>query len=70
MARVREKLRTEPVEDLRLDLENGYGERPDSQPLALTETRPYAWRVITVSRDGLRYAAGPWSSFTLGRDAR
>ena len=47
----------------------GYGERPDSQPLALTETRPYAWRVITVSRDGLRYAAGPWSSFTLGRDA-
>lgn len=27
--RVARKLRTEPVEDLRLDLEDGYGERPD-----------------------------------------
>ncbi|RLZ02378.1 aldolase, partial [Kocuria tytonicola] len=31
VARVREKLRTEPVEDLRLDLEDGYGERPDAE---------------------------------------
>ncbi|WP_270240910.1 DUF6986 family protein [Kocuria marina] len=31
VARVGEKLRTEPVEDLRLDLEDGYGERPDAE---------------------------------------
>ncbi|PKZ37724.1 aldolase [Kocuria rhizophila] len=29
--RVARKLRTEPVEDLRLDLEDGYGERPDAE---------------------------------------
>jgi len=28
-ARVREKLRREPVEDLRIDFEDGYGQRPD-----------------------------------------
>jgi hypothetical protein len=48
----------------------GYGERPDSQPLALGEPRAYAWRVITVSREGLRYASSPWTSFTLGGAAR
>jgi hypothetical protein len=47
----------------------GYGERPDSQPLALTEPLAYAWRVISVSRDGLRYTAGPWASFSMARDA-
>lgn len=48
----------------------GYGERPDSQPLPLGEARPYAWRVITVSREGLRYAASPWTSFVVGGAAR
>ena len=28
---VREKLRTEPIEDLRIDLEDGYGARPDEE---------------------------------------
>ena len=31
LARVREKLRREPVEDLRIDLEDGYGTRPDDE---------------------------------------
>jgi citrate lyase beta subunit len=30
-ARVREKLRKEPVEDFRIDFEDGYGNRPDSE---------------------------------------
>ncbi len=30
-ARVREKLETEPVEDFRLDFEDGYGSRPDAE---------------------------------------
>jgi len=29
--RVREKLRREPVEDLRIDFEDGYGPRPDAE---------------------------------------
>ncbi len=31
LARVREKLAREPVEDLRIDLEDGYGTRPDAE---------------------------------------
>src|SRR6187431_52809 len=31
LARVREKLVREPVEDLRIDLEDGYGTRPDAE---------------------------------------
>lgn len=31
VARVAEKLRTEPIEDLRLDLEDGFGDRPDEE---------------------------------------
>nr|WP_141925016.1 aldolase [Haloactinospora alba] len=31
LPRVQEKLRTEPIEDLRIDLEDGYGTRPDSE---------------------------------------
>ena len=31
LARVRAKLATEPVEDLRIDLEDGYGNRPDDE---------------------------------------
>src|SRR6476661_2833570 len=31
LARVRDKLRSEPVEDVRIDLEDGYGSRPDDE---------------------------------------
>ena len=31
LARVREKLGREPVEDLRIDFEDGYGSRPDDE---------------------------------------
>lgn len=36
--RVSEKLRHEPIEDLRLDLEDGFGDRPDDEEDAVAET--------------------------------
>ena len=35
--RVLDKLRTEPVEDLRIDFEDGYGARPEGLPRALAD---------------------------------
>ena len=43
LGRVRAKLAGQPVEDLRLDFEDGYGPRPDAEPFPrLTRTRSRA----------------------------
>ncbi|WP_327292495.1 DUF6986 family protein [Streptomyces sp. NBC_01198] len=53
--RVREKLRREPVEDLRIDFEDGYGARPDAEEDAAALA---AARTVTeTTADG---AAPPW----------
>ncbi|MFI9009503.1 DUF6986 family protein [Actinosynnema sp. NPDC053489] len=52
-ARVRAKLEREPVEDLRVDFEDGYGARPDDEEDADAE------RTAHVVRDWLRDGAAP-----------
>ena len=52
-ARVLEKLRREPVEDLRIDFEDGYGARPDDEEdehavAAGRRDRPRGWRAATL----------------------
>jgi hypothetical protein len=47
-ARVLEKLRSEPVEDYRLDFEDGYGHRPDDEEDSTAES---AARQVAVGRD-------------------
>jgi citrate lyase beta subunit len=49
------KLDTEPVEDLRIDLEDGYGRRPGER-----EDADVVRAVRAVAQDALRGAAPPW----------
>ncbi len=51
--RVRNKLATQPVEDVRLDFEDGYGNRPDAEEDA------DARRAATVLRELLTVSGGP-----------
>ncbi|WUH95026.1 HpcH/HpaI aldolase/citrate lyase family protein [Streptomyces sp. NBC_00433] len=53
--RVRDKLRREPVEDLRIDFEDGYGARPDAEEDAAAVAA--ARTVTALTADG---AAPPW----------
>jgi citrate lyase beta subunit len=59
-ARVRAKLEREPVEDLRVDFEDGYGPRPDAEE---DETAARAARLIAEAyRDG---AAAPYTGIRM-----
>jgi citrate lyase beta subunit len=49
-ARVREKLRREPIEDFRIDFEDGYGNRPDAEEDA--DAAKVAAAVATGMKDG------------------
>jgi len=42
-----------------------YSEIPDQQSVQLSGPGRYAWRVLTVSRAGRRYAASPWRHFAI-----
>jgi citrate lyase beta subunit len=56
IARVRDKLRREPVEDLRIDLEDGYGARPDDEEDR--DARRAAGELATAVQSG---TAAPWT---------
>jgi len=43
----------------------GTADAPGRHALPLSEPMDYAWRVLHIDRDGPRYAASPWSHFTL-----
>jgi hypothetical protein len=60
-ARVREKLEREPVEDFRIDFEDGYGTRSDAEEDTTSAPRPARWpRASTKAR--CRHSSGSASS--------
>ncbi|MCX4475531.1 HpcH/HpaI aldolase/citrate lyase family protein [Streptomyces cellulosae] len=62
-ARVRAKLEREPVEDLRIDFEDGYGHRPDAEEDA-TAARA-ARLVVETSAHGTAATASPWTGIRM-----
>ncbi|MYW51474.1 aldolase [Streptomyces sp. SID8376] len=62
-ARVRAKLEREPVEDLRIDFEDGYGHRPDAEEDA-TAARA-ARLVVETSAHGTAATAAPWAGIRM-----
>ncbi|MEV6093618.1 aldolase/citrate lyase family protein [Streptomyces cellulosae] len=62
-ARVRAKLEREPVEDLRIDFEDGYGHRPDAEEDA-TAARA-ARLVVEASAHGTAATASPWTGIRM-----
>jgi citrate lyase beta subunit len=72
-ARVIEKLRREPVEDFRIDFEDGYGNRPDAEEDATADTA--AAEVLKGMEDGvlppfLGIRIKCWSEELKGRSVR
>ncbi|MDX3418519.1 DUF6986 family protein [Streptomyces cellulosae] len=62
-ARVRAKLEREPVEDLRIDFEDGYGHRPDAEEDA---TAARAARLVAeASAHGTAATAAPWTGIRM-----
>ncbi|WTB92236.1 HpcH/HpaI aldolase/citrate lyase family protein [Streptomyces cellulosae] len=62
-ARVRAKLEREPVEDLRIDFEDGYGHRPDAEEDA---TAARAARLVAeASAYGTAATAAPWTGIRM-----
>ncbi|MGA5798814.1 DUF6986 family protein [Streptomyces cellulosae] len=62
-ARVRAKLEREPVEDLRIDFEDGYGHRPDAEEDA---TAARAARLVAeASTHGTAATAAPWTGIRM-----
>ncbi|MFI0505403.1 DUF6986 family protein [Streptomyces albogriseolus] len=62
-ARVRAKLEREPVEDLRVDFEDGYGRRPDAEE---DETAARAARLVAeASAHGTAATAAPWTGIRM-----
>ncbi len=62
-ARVRAKLEREPVEDLRIDFEDGYGHRPDAEE---DETAARAARLVAeASAHGTAATAAPWTGIRM-----
>ncbi|MFJ3496228.1 DUF6986 family protein [Streptomyces sp. NPDC086091] len=59
-ARVRAKLEREPVEDLRVDFEDGYGARPDAEE---DETAARAARLVAEAYE--RGTAAPWTGIRM-----
>lgn len=54
--RVRDKLASQPIEDLRLDFEDGYGNRPDAEEDAAAVTAAGLLRVLLSSDGGPTFA--------------
>lgn len=50
VSRVTDKLSTEPIEDLRLDLEDGYGDRPDAEEDATAAQAARTVAAMAISR--------------------
>jgi hypothetical protein len=46
----------------------GYADRDGAQLVPIAQAGAYTWRVLTVTRDGPRYRASPWSRFTVRSD--
>ncbi|MDT3725544.1 aldolase/citrate lyase family protein [Streptomyces sp. DSM 41972] len=62
-ARVRAKLEREPVEDLRVDFEDGYGHRPDVEE---DETAARAARLVAeAAAHGAPAGAAPWAGIRM-----
>ncbi|MGA5440144.1 DUF6986 family protein [Streptomyces griseoincarnatus] len=62
-ARVRAKLEREPVEDLRVDFEDGYGRRPDAEE---DETAARAARLVAeAAAHGTPATAAPWAGVRM-----
>jgi citrate lyase beta subunit len=55
LPRVRAKLTTEPIEDLRVDFEDGYGPRPDAEEDAAARTAAAALGAIDLAFSGIRF---------------
>jgi len=54
LPRLRDKLAAEPIEDLRIDFEDGYGLRPDAEEDAAAERAARAWATLCLPFAGLR----------------
>lgn len=54
LPRLRNKLAAEPIEDLRIDFEDGYGLRPDAEEDAAAEQAARAWATLSLPFAGLR----------------
>ncbi|MGA5119524.1 DUF6986 family protein [Streptomyces pseudogriseolus] len=62
-ARVRAKLEREPVEDLRIDFEDGYGHRSDAEE---DESAAHAARLVAeASAHGTAATAAPWTGIRM-----
>jgi hypothetical protein len=55
LPRVRAKLSTEPIEDLRIDFEDGYGPRPNAEEDAAARDAAAALAATTVAFSGIRF---------------